>query len=63
MNESNTSLCAFHAADRKSNYDMIKVGVWVFFCGKFVSPWAFVQTYLPFTILVFLFALFCGLFT
>jgi hypothetical protein len=52
------SLCP----DRKSSYDMVKIGVWMFFYGKFVSPWAFFKTYLPFTILAFLFALLCGAF-
>jgi hypothetical protein len=41
---------------------MVKIGVWMFFYGKFVSPWAFFKTYLPFTILAFLFALLCGAF-
>jgi hypothetical protein len=41
---------------------MVKIGVWVFFYGKFVSPWAFVKTYLPFTVIVFVIALLSGAF-
>jgi hypothetical protein len=31
---------------------MVRIGVWMFFHGKFVSGTAFVKTYLPFSILV-----------
>lgn len=41
---------------------MVKIGVWVFFYGKFVSPMAFVKTYLPFAVIVFVIALFSGVF-
>ena len=47
--------------DRHSTYDMIKIGVWMFFYGKFVNPWAFVRSYLPFAIIVAVIALMSGL--
>lgn len=36
----------------KSNYTMITIGVWFFFCGRFVSFYGILKTYLPFTILM-----------
>jgi hypothetical protein len=41
---------------------MIKIGVWVFFNAKFVSVGAFVKTYLPFTIIVFVLLIVSGVF-
>ena len=43
-----------------TNYEMIRIGVWVFFQGKFVSVWAFVKTYLPFLIILIFVALASG---
>eukprot|EP01040_Poterioochromonas_malhamensis_P011954 gene11954-13042_t len=37
---------------KRTDYGMVEIGVWVFFQGKFVSFGRFVQTYLPFTIIV-----------
>lgn len=48
--------------DRNSTYDMVKIGVWMFFYGKFVSPAAFIKTYVPFAIIVFVIALLSGVF-
>lgn len=49
--------------DKKSDYEMIRIGVWVFFSGKFVSVGSFVQTYLPFTIIVLIIAFLSGFFS
>jgi len=48
--------------DRNSTYDMVKIGVWMFFFGKFVSLSAFVKTYAPFLIIVTAIATFSGIF-
>jgi large-conductance mechanosensitive channel len=36
---------------KKSTFGMVGIAVWVFITGKFVSFGAFLQTYLPFTII------------
>lgn len=38
--------------EKMSSYEMIRIGVWVFFYGRFVSMQAFIQTYLPSAILI-----------
>lgn len=38
--------------DRITNWEMVRIGVWIFFCGRFVSVGAAVKTYLPFTIIL-----------
>lgn len=38
----------------KDDLNMISIGVWLFFSGKFTGPFAIVKTYLPFVILVIL---------
>ena len=41
---------------------MVKIGVWVFFYGKFVSPAAFIKTYTPFALIVLVIAFLSGFF-
>lgn len=48
--------------DRKSNFGMVKICFWFFFHGKFVSPAAFVKTYLPFCIIVMIILVSSGVF-
>eukprot|EP01032_Pedospumella_encystans_P010245 gene10245-11995_t len=46
--------------NRNSTYDMVKIGVWMFFFGKFVSLGAFVKSYAPFVIIVTIIAVLSG---
>lgn len=39
----------------KNTYTMVTIGVWFFFCGKWVSTAAFIRTYMPFAIVVAIF--------
>lgn len=34
------------------HWNMLRLGAWVFFCGKFVSPGRTLQTFLPFLVLL-----------
>jgi hypothetical protein len=40
------------AFDNKRDYNMFTIGVWFFFQGTFVDCYAFIKTFLPFTILL-----------
>jgi len=40
---------------------MVTIGVWMFFCGRFVDTMSFVRTYLPFTIIVLIALLASGI--
>ena len=39
---------------RYDKYGMITIGVWLFFCGKFVSVGGVIKSYLPFLCLLIL---------
>lgn len=47
-------------ADGKSDYEMVYIGVWMFFCSSFVDYNGVVKTYLPFCIILFLILLASG---
>lgn len=57
-----TPLLSLTITDRNSTYDMVKIGVWMFFCGKFVSIGGFIKSYAPFTFIVCMIAVFSGVF-
>ena len=46
--------------DIKTNFGMIRIGVWFFFFGKFTSIGGFIKTYLPSTILVLILVFITG---
>jgi hypothetical protein len=45
-----------------SSYNMFKLGVAMFFFGKFTDGWGVVKTFLPFTIILFMILYFTGSF-
>ena len=47
----------------KKSYDMLTIGVWIFFHGSFVGYTGFLKTYGPFTVLMLLIAFFSGYFS
>ncbi|KAH8378047.1 hypothetical protein KR093_008684 [Drosophila rubida] len=51
-----TALCNMYYKER-SSWNMIILCFWMFGCGRFVSIWAFIKTWLPFAILLTIVAL------
>ena len=47
----------------RHSYNMLTIGVWCFFCGKFTSPVAVLKTYLPFAIFIIFLLYFSGAFS
>lgn len=43
-----------------AEWDMLKLGVMMFFCGKFTDFWGVVKTFLPFLIFLFIALYFSG---
>jgi hypothetical protein len=60
--DSLTLLLSITITERNSTYDMVKIGVWMFFCGKFVSIGGFIKSYAPFTFIVCIIAVLSGVF-
>lgn len=37
---------------KRTNWNMIILAFWMFFCGHYVSTWGFIKTWLPFLIII-----------
>lgn len=45
---------------KKRNWGMVKIAVWMFFCGKFVSLQSFLSSYTPFAVVLLIILLASG---